>query len=195
MRILLADNYDSFVHNIEQILREQGGAKVTIVKTDCIDLAALTQYDGIVFSPGPDVVDPGGKMTEILQAAPGQMPILGVCLGFEQIAVHFGGKLNNLKVNYHGLARTLHLLDINDPLFRGVPLSSLVGLYHSWEVDRKTLPSVLIPTAISEDRVLMAFRHKTRPVFGLQFHPESVITQYGSTILLNFLHQVKAISG
>lgn len=187
MRVLLADNHDSFVYNIVQILRENGGADVDVVLTDEIDTSTLKRYDCIVFSPGPDIVDPGGRMTAILDAIDDDMPVLGICLGYDVIATYFGGKLNNLNKNYHGMKRKVHILENNDPLFAGLPLTIEAGLYHSWEVDKKSFPKTLKRCAVSQDRVLMAIRHVSRPVYGVQFHPESVMTPRGVDILCNFL--------
>ncbi|PLW96487.1 MAG: aminodeoxychorismate/anthranilate synthase component II [Marinilabiliales bacterium] len=187
MKVLLADNHDSFVYNIVQILRESGKAEVDVVLTDQISLDIVKNYDAIVFSPGPDIVDPGGKMTAILAHVEDDMPVLGICLGYDVIAQYFGAKLNNLNMNYHGMKRKVHILENSDPLFSGLPLSIDVGLYHSWEVDKKSLTPQLIRCAVSEDRVLMAVRHVDRPVYGVQFHPESIMTPQGEKLLLNFL--------
>ena len=187
MKILLADNHDSFVYNIVQILREEGNAEVDTVQTDRITKDMLAHYDGIVFSPGPDIVDPGGMMTAILDFIPEQMPVLGICLGYDVIATYFGARLNNLNTNYHGLQRKIHIIDTMDPLYAGFPVSFDAGLYHSWQVVRATLPDNLVATAISSDRILMSVRHRERPVFGVQYHPESIMTPQGKRLLINFL--------
>ena len=187
MKILLADNHDSFVYNIFQILHEQGGAIVDIVKTDEIDVSTLFKYQGIVFSPGPDIIDPGDKMKAILAAVDHKVPILGICLGYDIIAEYYGAGLINSEQTYHGLQRKIHIIDTSDALFQGMPPSINAGLYHSWVVDKGSLEPDLIPTAISEDRLLMAFRHRKYPVYGVQFHPESIMTPLGAKLLLNWL--------
>lgn len=187
MKILLADNHDSFVYNIVQILREQGNATVDVVKTDEINISTLSKYQGIVFSPGPDIIDPGNKMRAMLDAVDHKIPILGICLGYDIIAKYYGARLMNSEQTYHGLQRKIHILDSADVLFQHMPPTIQAGLYHSWVVEKNSLEPHLIPTAISEDRVLMSFRHRNRPIYGVQFHPESIMTPMGSKLLLNWL--------
>lgn len=194
MKVLLVDNHDSFLHNIVQILREQGGATVEVQLAGSVALSSLPDYDAVVFSPGPDIVDPGGDMAAILDLLDETVPVLGVCLGYDIIASYFGGRLNNLHRNYHGVTAKVRLLEPENPLFAGLPETIEAGLYHSWEVEGASLPPVLKPCAVSEDRVLMAFRHVARPIYGVQFHPESIMTPWGGRILCNFLQVARGNS-
>lgn len=188
MKILLIDNYDSFTYNLVQIFRELG-AEVVVRRNDEIDLETLGMSpDYIVFSPGPGTVENTrdlGKGIEIFQHFLGKVPILGVCFGHQMIGKYFGGIIQKV-VPVHGKRDHIRITD-RGTLFQNLPQRIQAMRYHSLVVDGKTLPSALTPTATSQEGHVMAFENAAQKVFGLQFHPESIGTPSGKTILRNFL--------
>ncbi|MEM3670402.1 MAG: aminodeoxychorismate/anthranilate synthase component II [Thermoprotei archaeon] len=187
-RILLLDNYDSFVYNLYQLLSALG-ASTDVVRNDVADRDSLSEYDGVVISPGPgDPRDPKrtGIGPEILADGVFDGPVLGVCLGHQEIVSAFGGKIRPAKTLIHG--KQSRIRHFEDPVFEGVPKLFRGGRYHSLVGDLATLPDVLKPLAVSvDDGELMAVRHRRLPVIGVQFHPESVLTPQGPKIIRNFL--------
>lgn len=192
-RILLVDNCDSFTHNLAQLVREPGEYSCDIVRHDNIDLDRIGRYAGIIFSPGPGLPREFPEMFKILDRYASKIPILGICLGHQAIAEHYGARLINLPHPQHGQRAKLEVVDLDDPLLATVPGDSIVGLYHSWAVDEQSLPADLSVTARSNG-ILMGLRHKTLNVRGVQFHPESYMTDYGPTILANWLALIVASS-
>ncbi len=186
MKVLLVDNYDSFTYNLAQILSESKLCYFEIVKNDKIDINKIKFYDKILLSPGPGVPENAGKLLKILNNFYDKKNILGVCLGMQAIAEYFGGKIYNLKKVYHGIDTKIKINNKN-LLFKGLPQKIKVGLYHSWAVDKTKLPENLKITAISNDNIIMAIAHKKYNIFGVQFHPESYITNYGKKIIENWL--------
>jgi anthranilate synthase component 2 len=185
MRILLLDNYDSFTWNLYHLLAQH--AQVDVVRNDAITVQEAAHYDRIVLSPGPGLPAEAGIMPALLQALLPQRPILGVCLGLQAIVEACGGSLINLQRVHHGVAvPTLPELPL-DPLFRQVAAPFQAGLYHSWAADPATFPAQLRITARSTAGVIMAVRHRSFPVCGVQFHPESVLTPEGPAIIRNWL--------
>jgi anthranilate synthase component II len=186
-KILVLDNYDSFtynlVHGIEKIL----GSHVDVYRNDQISIKAVNDYDKIVLSPGPGIPDEAGILKELIKTYASTKSILGVCLGHQAIGEVFGGKLLNLDRVYHGIATPIRVLADNEPLFEGLPSTFMGGRYHSWIVERATLPSCFKITAEAEDGSIMAMRHGEYDVCGVQFHPESVLTEYGQKIIENWL--------
>jgi anthranilate synthase component 2 len=187
MNILLVDNYDSFTYNLLHYLEMNDGVMVEVIRNDKIDPATVAWYDKIVFSPGPGLPSGAGRMNDIIRRYAARKPMLGVCLGLQAMAEVFGGKLKNLDKVLHGLARKTIVTDPTDPLFRNIPQSFLAGRYHSWVADRSALPSCLRTTAVDEDGEVMAFRHTEYPICGVQFHPESVLTEYGKELIRNWV--------
>lgn len=159
---------------------------VTTVFNDQISIEDIQAFDKIVFSPGPGLPQDAGYMNEIIRTYADSKPMLGVCLGFQAIVECFGGKLYNQETVNHGVAR-LADFDTRSTLFKGTASSFEIGLYHSWAVHASDLPKVFKATAHSREGVLMAFEHKKLPIFGVQFHPESILSQYGKQIVQNFL--------
>ena len=189
MRILLLDNYDSFTYNLEHYLAELH-QDITVIRNDKLRLEDIEAYDAVVFSPGPGLPKDAGLMPEIILQYRDKKPMLGVCLGMQAIAESYGGKLNNMKEVYHGIATTC-VMDPEDPLFYGLESENLVGRYHSWEV-LEPLPEDLMATARDkEHNTLMALKHKHLPVWGVQFHPESILTPNGKHMLRNWLQAAK----
>lgn len=187
MRIILIDNYDSFTYNLSHILKELG-AEVDVVRNDKFELSLPAQYDKILISPGPGIPEESGLTLDVIREYAGKKPILGICLGHQAIGQHFGGKLTNLSEVFHGVATNVQLLH-DDYLFQGLNDRIDVGRYHSWVVDNEGLPECLEPTAISEEGLIMAMRHKVFDIRGIQFHPESVLTPEGKAILKNWVYR------
>ena len=185
MRILLLDNYDSFTWNLHHLLEPH--ARVDVVRNDAITVADAARYDRIVLSPGPGLPAEAGIMMELLAKLMPTHPILGVCLGMQGIVESCGGTLYNQTKVMHGVSVPCHIADAIDALFAGLPSPFDAGLYHSWAADPATLPSTLRVTAHSAQGVIMAVRHTTLPVCGVQFHPESVLTPMGERIVANWI--------
>ncbi len=185
MRVLLLDNYDSFTWNLHHLLEPH--AQTDVVRNDKISVDEAATYDRIVLSPGPGLPSDAGIMMELLWKLMPHKPILGVCLGMQAIVEICGGTLFNQPKVMHGVAVDCVPTDPIDPLFEGLPSHFPVGLYHSWAADPATLPPALKITARSEHGIIMALRHTRFDVCGVQFHPESVLTPAGSTIIGNWM--------
>lgn len=185
MKVLIIDNYDSFTYNLLHYV-ESFGVEVTVVLNDKIDLDTIDLFDKIILSPGPGLPKDAGLMPQIIADFHAKKPILGVCLGFQAIIEFFGGELYNQKEVKHGIAEKANF-DSAAKLFYKLPSCFLVGLYHSWAANSVSFPNCLTVTGVSEKNVIMAFEHKNLPIAGVQFHPESVLSQNGHAIVENFL--------
>ena len=185
MKIVIIDNYDSFTYNLSHLLKELG-AEVEVVRNDKFELKDLEQYDKIVLSPGPGIPSEAGLLLDVIRTYAGRKPILGVCLGHQAIGEVFGASLENLKEVYHGVQTEGTQLG-NDYIFDGLPERVMMGRYHSWVVVKDSVPECLEVTAMSDDGEIMAMRHRQYDIHGIQFHPESVLTPEGKTIVGNFL--------
>lgn len=185
MKIVIIDNYDSFTYNLSHLLKELG-AEVEVVRNDKFELKDLEQYDKIVLSPGPGIPSEAGLLLDVIRTYAGRKPILGVCLGHQAIGEVFGASLENLKEVYHGV-QTEGTQFGNDYIFDGLPERVMMGRYHSWVVAKDSVPESLEVTAMSDDGEIMAMRHRQYDIHGIQFHPESVLTPEGKTIVGNFL--------
>lgn len=185
MKIVIIDNYDSFTYNLSHLLKEQG-AEVDVVRNDKFEFKDLEQYDKIVLSPGPGIPSEAGLLLDVIRTYAGRKPILGVCLGHQAIGEVFGASLENLKEVYHGVQTDGTQLG-NDYIFEGLPERVMMGRYHSWVVAKDSVPECLEVTAMSDDGEIMAMRHRQYDIHGIQFHPESVLTPEGKTIVGNFL--------
>ena len=185
MKIVIIDNYDSFTYNLYHLLKELG-AEVEVVRNDKFELKDLEQYDKIVLSPGPGIPSEAGLLLDVIRTYAGRKPILGVCLGHQAIGEVFGASLENLKKVYHGVQTEGTQLG-NDYIFDGLPERVMMGRYHSWVVAKDSVPECLEVTAMSDDGEIMAMRHRQYDIHGIQFHPESVLTPEGKTIVGNFL--------
>jgi len=183
-RILVIDNYDSFTYNLVHYL-EDLGCEVVVKRNDQLTLEEVDEFEKIVLSPGPGIPDEAGLLKEIIAKYAPTKSIFGVCLGQQAIGEVYGGKLINLDEVYHGVATKIHL-EMEEPLFEGLPGEIVVGRYHSWVVDPE-LPDVLEATSFDENGQLMSLRHKSYDVCAVQFHPESVLTPDGKQILKNWL--------
>lgn len=184
-KCVLIDNYDSFTYNLVHLLKELG-AEVTVLHNDQFTLDEIEEYDKIILSPGPGLPSDAGLLLDVIRYYAGKKPILGVCLGHQAIAEVFGGQLENLSDVFHGIA-TQGIQLVPTPLFTGLPDSFPVGRYHSWVVPKKSFPSSLEIIVESGDGLIMALRHRTYNIYGIQFHPESILTPDGKKILTNWL--------
>ena len=186
--IVIIDNYDSFTYNLAHLVKELGAA-VTVLRNDRFRLEDLEPYDGILLSPGPGIPSEAGLMPEVIRAFAGRKPILGICLGEQGIGEAFGGTLVNLDDVFHGVQTPCHIVE-DDSLFNGLPRDIMVGRYHSWVVDAASLPDSLEVLATSDEGQVMALRHRSLDVRGIQFHPESVLTPDGRRIIGNWLNHI-----
>jgi len=186
VNILLIDNYDSFTWNLFHYL-EPLCKRVKVVRNDDPACFNTVGFRGIVISPGPGLPEDSGYTMEVIRRNAGIRPILGVCLGHQAIVMHYGGRLVNLTRVLHGKSRETHVMVPDTPLFAGLPRVFRTGHYHSWVAERGSMPDVLEITAVDQDGLIMGCQHKTMPVAGVQFHPESVLTPEGMGIIRNWM--------
>jgi para-aminobenzoate synthetase component II len=184
-KILVIDNYDSFVFNLVQYL-EQLGAEVEVVRNDQVDLSSLAQYDGILLSPGPGTPEDAGACIEVVnEAVKTNQPLLGVCLGHQAIGVAFGATVNQAPELLHG--KTSEIFHDNEGIFAGLKPGFIATRYHSLAIDNKNIPDTLRVTAKTDSGVVMGVKHQTAPIEGVQFHPESILTEGGLDLIENWL--------
>ena len=190
VRVLILDNYDSFTYNLAQAFGSLG-ADVRVIRADAIaeDELLHAPPDVLVISPGPGTPERAGTSMSAVRALSGSVPVLGVCLGHQAIGAVFGARVVRAPAVVHG--KTSNVLHDGSALFDGIPSPFVATRYHSLVVDESTLPDSLVITARSDDGLLMAFRHVTHPTFGVQFHPESVMTKHGPRLLANFLSKAR----
>jgi anthranilate synthase component 2 len=188
--LLMIDNYDSFTYNLVQYFAELG-AEVVVHRNDDISVEQVAKLNPqhIVISPGPCTPNEAGISVPLIKAFAGKIPILGVCLGHQSIGQAFGGKIVHAKQLMHGKTSAIH--HNNTSVFRGLPNPFTATRYHSLVIERQTLPDCLDITAQSDDGEIMGVCHKTLAVHGVQFHPESILTEHGHDMLKNFLAGVK----
>jgi anthranilate synthase component II len=185
MKILVLDNYDSFTYNLVHILRELGSAP-DVIRNDKISVEEVGKYDKILISPGPGIPQEAGILKALVHTYGPSKSILGICLGLQGIAEVYGASLYNLPQVLHGVTSLNHVVS-EDYLFRSIPSSFTICHYHSWAVDEKTIPPGLVVTARNQAGIVMALRHQTYDVRGVQFHPESVMTEHGKQLMTNWL--------
>lgn len=184
-KVLLIDHNDSFTFNLVHLFNEVGGCKIDVMYYSNITIETIQKFDKIVLGPGPGIPDEYPHFKIIFSKFIGKKPILGICLGHQAIVQHFGASLINLPKVLHGeKAKIEHQ---NHPIFKNVPSPFFGGLYHSWAVDTKTLPTALHSIA-HYGKINMGIAHHRQAVYGLQFHPESYMTPYGKTIVTNWLN-------
>jgi len=188
MKILVFDNYDSFTYNLVHIVKALGYKNVEVHRNDKIALEDIQQFDKIILSPGPGIPSEAGILLDVIKTYATQKPILGVCLGHQAIGEVFGGKLINLPKVFHGVATPIKII-IKDKIFEDLPEEFAVGRYHSWVVSNEDFPQELEITAVDEYGYIMALRHKKYNIKGVQFHPESILTEYGEDIIRNWLKE------
>ena len=184
MKTVIIDNYDSFTYNLSHLVKELG-AEVTVLRNDAFQLEELEKFDKIILSPGPGIPSEAGLLLEVIKRYAGKKPILGVCLGEQAIGEAFGGKLTPISIKKNQLKDKGEKTDY---IFNGLPDEVPVGRYHSWVVDTDGFPECLEITAVSREGLVMALKHKEYDIHGIQFHPESVLTPDGKTMIANFLN-------
>lgn len=190
MKVLMIDNYDSFTYNLVQYLGELG-ADVETIRNDAVSVEEIlgrtgaSKPDRIVISPGPCSPAEAGISVELIQKAKGQIPLLGVCLGHQAIGAAFGGKVIRAQTLMHG--KTSSISHTGQGVFAGLPSPMTVIRYHSLAIERSSLPGDLVVTAWTDDGEIMGVQHKTMSVHGVQFHPESILSEHGHAMLKNFL--------
>ncbi|WP_432410019.1 anthranilate synthase component II [Rasiella sp. SM2506] len=186
MKILVIDNYDSFVYNLVHYLEELD-CDVTVIRNDQFHLDELAAYDKIMLSPGPGIPDEAGLLKDVIKKYAGIKPIFGVCLGQQAIGEVFGGSLTNLSKVFHGVATKAEILVNDEPLFKDLGNEIEIGRYHSWVVSKENFPDSLEITSIDENGQIMSLRHRELDIRGVQFHPESVLTPKGKQIIKNWV--------
>ena len=187
MKILVLDNYDSFTYNLVQYIERVMKAPVDVKRNDQIPLKEIDSYDKILISPGPGIPQEAGIALNLIREYGTTKSIMGVCLGHQAIAEAFGGSIVNLDRVYHGVMGQMKQVVTGDYLFEGIPVDFDAGRYHSWVVEHETLPDELEITVENDEGYIMAIRHRKYDVRGVQFHPESVLTEYGGRMVLNWL--------
>ncbi|HAL73593.1 MAG TPA: aminodeoxychorismate/anthranilate synthase component II [Clostridiales bacterium] len=185
--ILLIDNFDSFTYNVYQMVGEIN-PDIQVFRNDALTPADIRRLkpERIIFSPGPGYPASAGQMPAIIRELHREVPMLGICLGHQALAEAFGGVISEASQPVHGKRSPVHL-DTDCPLFRGLPAEIIAGRYHSLVVNRASLPSCFKITATSPDGQIMGIQHRELPLFGLQFHPESILTTHGTEMLQAFL--------
>jgi anthranilate synthase component 2 len=187
MKILVFDNYDSFTYNLVHLVEKILPVRVDVFRNDQIPLEKVKEYDKIILSPGPGLPSEAGLLLPLIKDYASTKSILGVCLGHQAIGEAFGGALINLSKVYHGVSTTCRILNGGSELFKGLPEEIEIGRYHSWIISKENFPKELEITAEDENGYIMALQHKKYDIQGVQFHPESVLTPKGETILKNWL--------
>lgn len=186
LNVLLIDNYDSFTYNLVHQIEGVLGYAIEVKKNDEVALSEIEAYDCLVLSPGPGLPDEAGLLKEIIQTYGATKRIFGVCLGLQAIGEVFGAKLKNLTTVYHGLETKIYKTETDCRLFDGLEAEFNAGRYHSWTIDETTLPKKLLVTGRDEQQEIMSIRHIDYPIYGVQYHPESIMTEHGDLILSNF---------
>lgn len=186
LKVLVLDNYDSFTYNLVHLIEKVSDCALQVYRNDKIELDAIETFDKIVLSPGPGLPSAAGIMPALIKAYASHKSILGVCLGHQAIAEAFGGSLFNLDTVFHGVATPVEVIE-KDSLFSNIPDIFNAGRYHSWVVREKDLPETIEVIARDEYGNIMAMRHKIMDVKGVQFHPESILTEFGEELISNWL--------
>ncbi len=190
--ILLIDNFDSFSYNLYQLTGELN-PNIKVIRNNELTLKKIEELNpsSIIISPGPGKPKNAGICEDIIKYFAGKKPILGICLGHQAICEVFGAKITYAKNIMHGKTSEISIDTKNSPVFKNLPEKITVGRYHSLAADINTIPENLLVTAKTDDNIVMAVQHKEYPIYGLQFHPESILTPYGKTMLKNFMETVK----
>lgn len=185
--ILLLDNYDSFTFNLLHYVEMLTSEPVKVFRNDEITVEEAALYQTFIFSPGPGLPGESGNMIALIRRYATEKKMLGVCLGMQAIGEAFGARLKNLETVYHGVSRNVIVTDNSESLFNDIPKRFKAGRYHSWVIDNDSLPPMLLSTAVDENGELMAIRHNQFKIKGVQFHPESILTEHGLKLIENFL--------
>ena len=184
--VVIIDNYDSFTFNLVHYF-EGLGCAVTVYRNDQFDLEDLQDFDAIVLSPGPGLPKNAGRTMQVIHRYASSKKILGICLGHQAIGEYFGAKLENLAQVVHGQSSEITVLDTNETIYHNLSLPITVGRYHSWALSKQDFPDCLEITAEDQEGCIQSIKHKSLPIYGLQFHPESILTPQGKAILVNWL--------
>ncbi len=188
MKILVLDNYDSFTYNLVHYLKELGhAAEMDVYRNDQIALEDVAKYDKILLSPGPGIPEEAGILLEVIKTYGPTKSILGVCLGHQAISEVYGSKLYNMPEVLHGVSSQVKVTEKGDRLFKDIPEEYTICHYHSWNVDKANLGEDLLVTAVDEFGEIMAISHREYDVKGVQFHPESIMTEHGHQLLRNWV--------
>lgn len=190
MKLLVIDNYDSFTYNLVYILK-QNKLDFDVFRNDKISAQDALEYDGVLLSPGPGIPEEAGHMPEIIAACAGKIPILGICLGHQAIAQHLGGKIINRTDVLHGMQTPILLTENPSFIFKDIPMYFKAGRYHSWELSKEDIPTDIEVTAVDEEGSVMALQNREKNLYGLQFHPESIMTPDGEKMVTNFIEICK----
>ncbi|MES2588576.1 MAG: aminodeoxychorismate/anthranilate synthase component II [Bacteroidota bacterium] len=189
LKIAVIDNYDSFVYNLIRYLKEENETEITVMRNDNIDYSVLDQADGILLSPGPGIPDEAGDLKKVITEYYQKKNMLGVCLGHQALAEFFGSKLEKCVTPIHGESSEINILKTNK-IFSNLPSKIQVGRYHSWKV-KNIINDKLVFTAFTQEKEIMALKHKIYPLYGVQFHPESILTPNGRQIIKNWLNEIQ----
>ncbi len=187
MDILIIDNYDSFTYNLVHMVENITGKYPDVYRNDEISIQDIGNYDALILSPGPGIPEEAGILKEAIRTYAGVLPIFGVCLGLQAITEVFGGTIENMNEVFHGVATDMKVLQKDAFLFNKVPTVFPAARYHSWVATTKNLPAELEITAVDESGAIMAIQHRQFPISAVQFHPESILTEVGETIVENFI--------
>lgn len=188
MKILVFDNYDSFTYNLVHYIEQVTGAEVEVHRNDKIALDDIERFDKILLSPGPGIPSEAGILLDVIKKYASTKSILGVCLGHQAIAESFGATIVNMDEVYHGVSTPIEIIK-EDSLFKGISKKINVGRYHSWAVEKKGLPADFDITCVGEKGDIMAISHKKYDVKGVQFHPESILTEHGLEMIKNWINE------
>jgi len=187
-KVLIIDNYDSFTYNLVQLVEEVTSKRPTVLRNDALEGVDLSGYSHVILSPGPGLPSEAGQLMQAIEELAKQKVVtLGVCLGQQAIAEHFGGSLANLDKVYHGVSSKMKIIK-EDKLFNNIPTGFEAGRYHSWIVNKDDFPAELEILCEGPKQEIMALRHQSLPIHGVQFHPESILTESGKQLISNFLN-------
>lgn len=186
MKLLVLDNYDSFTYNLVHLIEKIADVDLDVYRNDKIGIDEIAAYDKVVLSPGPGIPEEAGILKDVISTHYKNIPMLGVCLGHQAIGEVFSGVLSNLEQVHHGVATQIEVLK-DDYLFAGLPQSFKVGRYHSWIIESLGDESDFEVTAVDEEGEIMAIAHRDYDLRGVQFHPESILTDYGEELMKNWL--------
>jgi anthranilate synthase component 2 len=186
-RTIIIDNYDSFTYNLVQLVNELQDSPVVVKRNNETSISEVSTFEHIILSPGPGLPNEAGLLKQIIKDLGPTHKIFGVCLGLQAIAEVYGSTLKNLDTVFHGIQSKFETTAFESPIFKGIKSPFQAGRYHSWVIDKSTLKDILIVTATDESNEIMAIQHIEHKVYGVQFHPESIMTPFGKTMLNNFL--------
>ena len=190
MKILILDNYDSFTYNLVHMVEDITGKMPDVFRNDEIPVEEIDSYDAIILSPGPGIPDEAGILKETISTYAGKKPIFGVCLGLQAIVEVFGGTIINMDEVFHGVATEMKVTTDEALIFENVPKHFDAARYHSWIADKKLVPEVLNVTCEDEEGGVMAIQHKEFNLHAVQFHPESILTPDGESMLRSFINTI-----